>query len=230
MLNMRSTSRRAAWSDDDLTTRARIRDAAVLRFGADGFRASVRAVATDAGVSPGLVIHHYGSKDKLREACDEHVLREIRRAKLDALVEGPAGRFLEYLATAEQFAPVFAYVMRSLQHGGVLAKTFVDHMVDDTVEYLAAGVEAGVIRPSRDEQARARYLVLGSLGAGLLSLTLEPSGEPGDVAATMRRYYEANALPALEVFTEGLLTTRRMLDAYLLYVGDPPAERDAHAS
>jgi hypothetical protein len=29
-------------------------------------------------------------------------------------------------------------------------------------------------------------------------------------------------LPTLELFTEGILTTRRMLDDYLLYVGDPP--------
>ena len=34
-------------------------------------------------------------------------------------------------------------------------------------------------------------------------------------------------LPTLELFTEGLLTSRRMLDDYLLYVGDPP-EADAN--
>jgi hypothetical protein len=32
-------------------------------------------------------------------------------------------------------------------------------------------------------------------------------------------------LPMLELFTEGFLTTRRMLDDYLLYVGDPPGAR-----
>ena len=48
---------------EDLTTRARIRDAAIGLFGRDGFGpATVRAVASAAGVSPGLVIHHFGSK------------------------------------------------------------------------------------------------------------------------------------------------------------------------
>ncbi len=33
-----------------------------------------------------------------------------------------------------------------------------------------------------------------------------------------------HVLPTLELFTEGLLTSRRMLDDYLLYVGDPPGD------
>ena len=59
-------------SSDDLTTSARIRDAAIAQFGAHGFNTGVRAIATAAGVSPGLVIHHFGSKDGLRKACDEY--------------------------------------------------------------------------------------------------------------------------------------------------------------
>ncbi|MFD0204347.1 MULTISPECIES: TetR/AcrR family transcriptional regulator [Saccharothrix] len=59
----------------DLTARARIRDAALARFGADGVAgASMRAIAADAGVSPALVVHHFGSKEGLRQACDEYVL------------------------------------------------------------------------------------------------------------------------------------------------------------
>ena len=44
----------------------------------------MRAVAAEAGVSPALVIHHFGSKDALRAACDEHVLRVIREAETEA--------------------------------------------------------------------------------------------------------------------------------------------------
>lgn len=223
---MRSATARET-SDEDLTTRARIRDAAVVRFGREGFGASVRTIAADAGVSAGLVIHHFRTKEKLREVCDAHVLARISHVKRESLVESSGGTFLEYFATAQQFAPVFAYVMRSLQHGGPLAKAFVDHMIDDAVGYIAAAVEAGVMVPSRDERARARYLVLCSLGSGLLSLTIDPPQDPGDVGAMMRRHFDAIALPALEVFSEGVLTTRRMLDEYLTYVGDPPPVGDA---
>ena len=31
--------------------------------------------------------------------------------------------------------------------------------------------------------------------------------------------------PMLELFTQGFLSSRRMLDDYLLYVGDPPDTR-----
>ena len=69
-------------SDDDLTARARIRDAAVARFGRDGFGVGVRAIAADAGVSAALVIHHFGSKDGLRAECDAFVLDAVRQREV----------------------------------------------------------------------------------------------------------------------------------------------------
>ena len=73
-------------SPEDLSTKARIRDAAIRRFAADGLGASLRAVAADAEVSPGLIMHHFGSRAGLRAACDEYVLAETR-----ILLAGPAG-------------------------------------------------------------------------------------------------------------------------------------------
>ncbi|HJG91820.1 MAG TPA: TetR family transcriptional regulator, partial [Brachybacterium massiliense] len=40
----------------------RILQAALRRFAVDGLSAPLRAVAQDAGVSAGLIIHHYGSR------------------------------------------------------------------------------------------------------------------------------------------------------------------------
>ena len=75
---------------DDLTARARIRDAALRQFGEQGFeRTTIRGIAATAGVSPALVRHHFGSKDALRDAVDEHVLTEIRRIN-DECVKLPA--------------------------------------------------------------------------------------------------------------------------------------------
>ncbi|MEZ5087667.1 MAG: helix-turn-helix domain-containing protein [Tessaracoccus sp.] len=63
-------------------TAARIRDAAIDMFGRRGFEAaSVREIAREAAVSPALVIHHYGSKDKLREHCDDYLMREGLRTR-----------------------------------------------------------------------------------------------------------------------------------------------------
>ena len=41
-------------------------------------------------MSPGLVIHHYGSKDALRVACDEWVAQRIYEVKSEAIDDGLA--------------------------------------------------------------------------------------------------------------------------------------------
>jgi AcrR family transcriptional regulator len=47
-------------------TRAAILRAARERFAADGYdRATIRAIAADAGIDPAMVMRYYGSKDKL---------------------------------------------------------------------------------------------------------------------------------------------------------------------
>ncbi|MGH3750942.1 MAG: helix-turn-helix domain-containing protein, partial [Micromonosporaceae bacterium] len=52
---------------EDLTARARIRDAALRLFAERGIGpATIRDIAKAAGVSSGLVRHHFGSKEALR--------------------------------------------------------------------------------------------------------------------------------------------------------------------
>jgi AcrR family transcriptional regulator len=213
LLNMRS-----APADDDRTARARIRDAAVLTFGTAGFDASVRSVAAEAGVSPGLVMHHFGSKDGLRAACDEHVLRVIREAETDAFDSAP-GAMLAQLAELDQFAPLVGYLVQALLAGGDLASTLLARMTTDAESYLAEAVAAGRIRPSRDPAARAAYLVDIGIGAVLAFVRRHPTAA-GDPRALLRAYAEANSLPALELYTEGLLTDPALLDEYVRYRTD----------
>lgn len=227
MLNVRS-ARSGPADPEDLTARARIRDAAVHRFAVDGFGAPVRAVAADAGVSAALVMHHFGSKDKLRAECDAHVLATIRRLKQENVEIVASGQsFFQRFAAAEENAPLVGYILRSMQDGSPLAREFIDHMVTDAVGYTREGVAAGVIVPSRDDVARARYITLSSLGALLLEVTLSPPADPADLVAIVRNYLTSSYLPMMELFTEGFLTSRRMLDEYLLYVPDPPPSDEA---
>lgn len=216
---MRSVDRAAAFSD--VTARARIRDAAVRRFGIDGFGASVRAVAADAGVSPGLVIHHFGSKDALRAACDEHVLHLLREAKTESLVKAAPADMITQLATVDEYAPLVGYLMQALFAGGDLATAFLDRLTADAEGYLQEAVDAGRVRPSRDPAARTRFLAAAGIGTLLVHLRRHPPTE-GDYRATLRAYLDANALPMLELYCEGLFTDTGMLDAYL-EAGRPPA-------
>ena len=77
---------------EDLTARARIREAALMHFAEEGYeRATVRAIARSAGVSPGLLRHHYGSKEELRTACDDYVFESLHRLN-EQLLEDPGRR------------------------------------------------------------------------------------------------------------------------------------------
>ncbi|ALG06771.1 TetR/AcrR family transcriptional regulator [Kibdelosporangium phytohabitans] len=59
----------------DLTRQA-ILDAARERFAADGYeRATIRAIAADAGIDPAMVMRYYGNKEKLFSAAAEFDLR-----------------------------------------------------------------------------------------------------------------------------------------------------------
>jgi TetR/AcrR family transcriptional regulator, transcriptional repressor of bet genes len=73
----------------------------LARDGAAG--ASVRAIAAEAGVSPGLVTHHFGSVDALIAATYAQVDAEVAAA-LDAAVEAagddPRARLSAYVAAS----------------------------------------------------------------------------------------------------------------------------------
>lgn len=57
-------------------TRAAILAAARERFAADGYeRATIRAIAADAGIDPAMVMRYYGSKDRLFAAAADFDLR-----------------------------------------------------------------------------------------------------------------------------------------------------------
>lgn len=153
---------------DDRTARARIRDAAIVRFAADGVaRTSVRAVAAAAEVSPGLVMHHFGSKDGLRVACDRHVAAQVRERKAAALRAGPA---LDVLGAfrADDGPPLLAYLAATLTEPSDQVADLVAELVDDAETNLALAVETGVAHPSDHARERAVVLTVWSLGALVL--------------------------------------------------------------
>ncbi|MBE2999913.1 TetR family transcriptional regulator [Nocardiopsis sp. HNM0947] len=206
-------------SRGDLTTRARIRDGAVECFAREGFSVSVRTIAEHAGVSPGLVIHHFGSKARLREECDTHVRGVITEVKTQTVEEASGAFMLQQMAEIEQYGPVLGYVLRSLQSGGVLAADFFELMVEDVERFMAVGVEAGTVASSRDPAARARYLTSSALGSLMLHTTLHHTGAEPDFGQVMQEWIEAYMLPALESYTEPVLLDRTLLDTYVAHAG-----------
>lgn len=197
----------------DLTATARIRDAAIEQFGRHGFGVGLRTIAEAAGVSAALVIHHFGSKERLRKACDDYLTEEIYLSKSEAMRSSDPATWLAQLAEIEEYAPLMTYLVRSLQDGGELARTMWRRMIDNAEHYLDEGVRTGTLKPSRDAKARARYLALTGGGAFLLYIQLHEN--PTDLRAVLRDYAADMVLPALELYTEGLMADRTMYDAFL---------------
>lgn len=195
----------SARPDPDRTARARIRDAAIAEFGARGVAAtSLKVIATAAGVSQPLIVHHFGSKQGLRRACDEHVAATIRASKLAAVSQGPG---LDPLAALRDrpgaMSTMMRYLARTLGDGSPEVATVIDEMVEDAVEYMEEGVRSGMMKPSRHPRERAAILVLWSLGLMTLHehverlLGVDIGGEPSQLGPYL--------LPVVEMFEQGVV-------------------------
>lgn len=211
MLNMRSNIDEA-----DLSTRARIRDAALLRFGADGFeRATVRAIAKQAGVSPALVIHHFGSKERLQAACTQAVVDEFLSGKEALLGSAAAETLRGWLADVERFRPYLDYLARLLVEDAPAADEVFDALLAATGAMLAEQTTAGLLRPSSDPQATALIITLHGVAPLLLQRQIARTmGEgaahgpaPLSSAALLRL-----TLPSMEMYTHGLYADDRLLE------------------
>ncbi len=208
--------------ESDLTARARIREAAIACFASEGFGASFATIAMRAGVSPGLITHHFRSKVALRAACDAEVLLRYKALKAEG-VANPSGSLLDTAADPSLMAPILVYILRAIHAGGHEAQGFLEHLVEAARDAMKSTVDAGIVRPSRDEEARLRYLVSQAIGALLVELLTTPNSTPEEFFAAALASQRTQILPMLEVFSEGLFTTRQMLDDYLDYVGDRPS-------
>ena len=200
-------------ASDDRTAVARIRDAAIEQWGQHGFNVGLRSIAEAAGVSAALVIHHFGSKEGLRKACDDYIAEEVRTGKSASFrTKDPADWFAQ-MAAIESYAPLMAYLVRSMQSGSQLAKMLWRKMIADAEQYMEEGVQSGLIKPSRDPAARAKYL--GITGGGSFLMYLQMHDNPTDLRAVLRDYGEEMVLPALEIYTHGLMTDSTMYEAFL---------------
>lgn len=184
----------------DLTPRARIRNAALRLFADHGFDAvTVRRIAAAAEVSPALVLHHYGSKEGLRSACDDHILAlteelmpapeesEARAGRpaaeaFDASAEAKFGSFAEVFPDD---SPVLPYLRRMLLADDERAREVLRGWHRMTVDLLTTWRDAGVLDPGPDPEVRAALLLAMDLGGVLLRdpltelLGFDPLGSGG---------------------------------------------------
>jgi AcrR family transcriptional regulator len=149
---------------EDLTARARIRVAALKHFAEDGYeRTTIRSVAHTAGVSPGLLRHHYGSKEALREACDAFVFEFLRHINARLLVDPSIAA-----EARRAVRPFQQYLARALVDGSPTMGSIFDEMVTMTEQWIATADEDRSDPPASDLRIRAALVTAMAAGIPLL--------------------------------------------------------------
>jgi AcrR family transcriptional regulator len=162
----------------ELSTRTRIRAAALELIAERGVPGTtLRAIARRSNVSPGLVSHHFGSKQAVIDEVSAWVLKVLRQEVRDPNGDDPAG-------TARQRLAAFGRMLRETPHlTGFLRHMLLDGTPDGVAwfreavaaeaEDLRALEDVGLARPSRDVEAEAAILLALTLAPLLLQPLLE---------------------------------------------------------
>jgi AcrR family transcriptional regulator len=202
-------------SDPDQTARANIRDCALALFADRGFDAvTVREIAKCAHVSPALVLHHYGSKEGLRQAVDEHVagiFDTLLSQGTDAWDAANAAQeftgFAELLlANLPANTRIPAYLRRLFLTGDPVGKDLFRRWLDMTVGISEQLIAAGVMQPVDDVQARAAFLLCNDLSMILFRLHLiDAAGLDPLTPEGLHRW----AGTAFDAYTRGVFRTEK---------------------
>jgi AcrR family transcriptional regulator len=182
--------------------RSAIVNAAVELIGCDGAAGTtVRAVASAAGVSAPLVIHHFGSKQGLVAACDDHVREVVSRA-VEALIASPSEVGVQALLATADVGPALAYAARSVQSGGDVGRWWFDEMVRTSTDLYASMVDAGSARRLDDPEMGVLLLTAMELGLLLMRPLVERHlGADLTDPALLERWAHAE----LDLLTHGLI-------------------------
>lgn len=150
--------------------RARIRDAALREFARHGFEgATVRGIASEAGVSAGMVQHYFPSKGALRDECDAHVLAVMREVK-DLGVLGGAVLDSGFLAgTHRALMPLVPYVAMAMLRQGPAASALFSELTELYLDVLTSGELGPAIPEGEDVPAVAAVYAAMQLGLAILA-------------------------------------------------------------
>ncbi|MFC5834068.1 TetR family transcriptional regulator [Nonomuraea insulae] len=150
-------------------TKAGILAAARERFAADGYdRATIRAIAADAGIDPAMVMRYFGNKERLFAAASEFDLRlpDVRDLPRGEIAATLVRHFLNRWESGES--------LRILLRTGITNESAAERLRSIFAEQLVPAVAALSPDPERDpEQAPERAPTrAGLVSAHLLGIAL----------------------------------------------------------
>jgi TetR/AcrR family transcriptional regulator, regulator of cefoperazone and chloramphenicol sensitivity len=187
--------------------RDQLLDAALRLIGQRGVKAAtVRAVADEGGVTPGLVVHHFGTKDRLAAEVDDLVLArfsaamavDTQAATPDDAAQAISARMSDTISTDPNLRN---YVRRSILDASPAGRAIVERLVQLTTANLQQHTNATKLPTGPDLTWLALQIVTINLAGTLLEPLLEPLlHRPPFAPAEVRRRTTAN----LEFLTTAL--------------------------
>lgn len=176
-------------------TRAAILAAARNRFAEDGYeRATIRAIAADAGIDPAMVMRYYGNKEKLFAAAADF---DLRLPDLTGVPE------------AERGAALVRHFLQRWESDGTFVALLRAAVTNDAARDRMLDVFAGQVAPQvaayaqADAPARAGLVGTQMLGLALCRYVLRvppivamPPEEVGRwIGPTIQRYLGSDPTP-----------------------------------
>lgn len=197
--------------DDD--SRARVLDAAVAYYAAEGFsHPALDSIARAADLSTDDMVALFRDEAALRHACDEFVLQAlVEWAHEKATLEGMNEVMRSYMADPGAYQAQIGYLGRVVAENTPAAPRFMDVLVNESESIIRAGILDGTMRPSEDPRALA--VLLATTVVGMVAITPHIERVLG-VPASQQQMLLRLAVPALELYTHGLYTD----DSYLTLV------------
>jgi AcrR family transcriptional regulator len=202
MTAARSSTRRPGRPPGPSDTRAAILAAASRRFAEVGYdRASLRAIATDAGVDQKLIAHYFGSKQQLFVSAiglpidPGVILPAVLAGGREGLAERLAGALVTVLEQPEVRERLTG-IVRGAASSPEMARMMREFLARAVFEPLAASLDV--------EQPLLRATLVGSQVVGLLMARYVVAVEP--LASLPSQALAAAVAPTLERYLVGPLT------------------------
>jgi AcrR family transcriptional regulator len=197
----------AGLNGGDPAAAGRIRAAAMEAFAEHGDGASIRGIADAAGVSPGLVQHHFATKAELREAVNEHVLAIAAEAFADLDTETAGDDVFEDLAQRvtsimREHPDALLYVARAVVDGDPGGLGIFDGFMAIAITRFEALAAEGRLDPDLDLDWAALHVVVFNLATVLFQPAIENHlAEPLRSPEGVARWHAADT----ELFRRGFL-------------------------
>jgi AcrR family transcriptional regulator len=175
----------------------RIRNAALKSFAMYGTSAtSLRTVATAAGVSVGLVQHHFANKAGLIKAVDDHVLGLVIAAIAPPIPDPHADSVAEMGSRVTRIIAehpdIADYVGRALIDGSPVGTTVFDTLAAFGIARWNQRDERGETRPDVDLTWGALNSLVLSLGTLILRSHIDRQlPEPFTTATQLKRWQDS---------------------------------------